>query len=401
MIQVPGSLLHDLRTIIRKGLGVHHRRRGPAIHLQAQMERLTVRVIAEEIALQWTMAGNFFPIEFSAPLDLLREYTGGRSTPVTLQIRDGQVESHWTEAGIPRSYCFRVESPQPFPAEPSSWMINDAQLLKALADAAQTSDRESSRFALSYVCLRGRDGRVAGTDGRHLFAQIGFTLPWEEDCLVPIRQLLTCPNLLAGQQVEVGKMTDWVVLRSGDWTVWLKINKGARFPEIDFLVRPTTSALANIYLTESDAQFLRRSLKHLPRSDSFYSPITVDLNGKVAVRTQVSEDAAPTELVLAESRWEGAACSLAIERRYLSRAIQLGFRRVRIAGSEDPLIFSKGDRTMVLAPLNKSAIIDPMPEAKKIESSPRTRLFPRKRQVILVNRKRISEFRIARGTSRW
>lgn len=264
------------------------------------------------------MEGAYSPSEFAAPLDLLREYSGDRNTRVTLQAHKGQVESRWDEAGIPKSYCFRVEPLESFPAVPSSWMVNDAQFVKALADAAQTADREGTRFALSYVCLRGRDGRVAATDGRQLFAQTGFSLPWEEDCLVPVRQLLTCSNLLACDKVEVGKTEDWIAVHSGCWTVWLKIRRGTRFPEIDFLVRPPTSALSTIDLSESDAQFLKKKLQQLPSGDSFHVPVTVDLNEKVAVRFRISEEAQPTELVLVRSQWQGGALSFVVDRRYLS-----------------------------------------------------------------------------------
>ena len=49
----------------------------------------------------------------------------------------------------------------------------------------RTAARESTRYGLSLVQLRGRAGEVVATDGRCLLVQGGFPLPWPEDVLVP------------------------------------------------------------------------------------------------------------------------------------------------------------------------------------------------------------------------
>ena len=401
MIQISGALLHDLRTLISQGLGIADRRRGPSIQFSADANELRVRFVTGEVAVQWTGAGAFSPTTFSVPFEALREFSGGRNTPVTFRFYEGQVENRWTEAGIPKSYCFRAELPESFPEVPSSGMANNISLVQALADAAQTADSQCTRFALSYVSLRGRDGRVAATDGRQLFAQTGYAFPWEEECLVPVRQLLTCPNFLVGEKVEVGRTQDWIVVRSGAWTLWLRIKRGTRFPEIDFLVRPPASTLATLYLTGSDAQFLEKKLSQLPHGDSSFSPVTIDTSGKVAVRTRFSEDATPTELVLVQSRWEGVAISVVVDPRYLIRALQLGFRRLRISGKEAPLVLCQGDRTMVLAPLNQCAAIRPTPDTKRIESRSRFRLVANKRTLRRAGNKRMQSKAIARSKSKW
>lgn len=358
MIQVKGSTIQDFCTILRKGLGICNRRRGPVVHVSSDEKCLRIRAITDEIAIEWATAGNFLPEGFSAPLDLLREYRGSRTSNVDWKLDGEKIDSHWLDAGVHKSLTFQaISQDSTFPETPVHWVENEGRLVAALSIAADTVDQRSTEFALSYVCLRGQDGQVVATDGRQAIAESGFQFPWNEQCLVPLRRLLTCQKFLDGEKVHVGKLADWVVIRSGHWTVWLRINRRSRYPELDFLLRRPASVVAVLQIGESDAKFLQRNLKNLPSSESFNGPVTIDMNDQIALRAENARSSSVTELILANSRRSGAEVCLVSDRTFLDRAIRLGFREFLVAGEEAPVVCVSKDRVMVWALLGSDAAI--------------------------------------------
>ena len=80
--------------------------------------------------------------------------------------------------------------------------------------------------------LCGSQGKIIATDGQQALVQAGFTFPWtEEDLLVPASNVFGCRELPGDQPLHVRKTADWATFKTGPWTISLRLEKEARFPE--------------------------------------------------------------------------------------------------------------------------------------------------------------------------
>ena len=72
--------------------------------------------------------------------------------------------------------------------------------------------------------------------------------------------------------------------------------------------------------------------------------VTLDLNGRVAVRACRRSEAPATELVLSRSHDTGAPIRLSVDCTPLSGALRLGFREVASTYAESPVVCRDGRR---------------------------------------------------------
>jgi hypothetical protein len=124
-----------------------------------------------------------------------------------------------------------------------------------------------------------------------------------------------------------------------------------------------------LQLDPDDARFLASSLDRLPGSDELNRPATIDMNGKVAIRSRGSEQSQITELVLNRSSYCGPPVRINTNREFLKRAIQLGFSEIGISDVEMPLVCHELHRVHAWQPLGGGAVLEPTEGAIRIESS--------------------------------
>jgi hypothetical protein len=139
-------------------------------------------------------------------------------------------------------------------------------------------------------------------------------------------------------------------------------------------------------MSDADADFLAKAVKRLPSNGDYNSPVTVDLNGEVVIRTQGEDQSAPTELVLSNSSRSGETVRFNTNRNFLARAMKLGFRDVHLSGPEMPAFCCDDNRQYLWALLGKEGAIKPHEQSTRIESpgnspspsipTPRTRRTP-------------------------
>jgi hypothetical protein len=300
---------------------------------------------------------------------VLKQCEGGKADEVTLEQRKETVTVQWIDGGIPQIVQVDSESQyEDFPAISSEMRANDVRLVSALRDAVETTDNASTRYALSCVQLQGEAGKVAATDGHQLLIQSGFDFPWDDDVLVPARKVFSSRELPGDQPVEIGKTDDWVAVRIGPWTIHLKIEKESRFPRVEDHVPDAGNAKTKLRLSDADADFLAKAVKRLPSNGDYNSPVTVDLNGEVVIRSQGEDQSAPTELVLCNSSRTGETVCFNTNRGFLARAMKLGFRDVHLSGPEMPAFCCDESRQYLWALLGKEGAIKPHEQATRIES---------------------------------
>jgi hypothetical protein len=194
------------------------------------------------------------------------------------------------------------------------------------------------------VLLRSKDGAVVGTDGRQLLIQRGYPLPWKDDVLVPALPAFGCKEMPAGQPGLLGRSGDLITLEVGPWLFALKADTQARYPDVNRVIPAVKDGVTRLHLAPRDADTLRFTLPKMPGLKTEHSPVTLDLSDPVCVRA--SSDSEPSqELVLAGSHVEGPAITVSMDRRYLLRAVQLGFGQVTVIGSDQPLLCQDPKRT--------------------------------------------------------
>ena len=249
------------------------------------------------------------------------------ATAVLEEVAAGQGRASWTEGDLPCAVEFDTLDPQDLPtppAVPSQMTPMSEELLTALGEAARTTARESTRFAVSQVQLRGQAGQVAATDGRQMLLQSGFPFPWTDNVLVPRLPLLDIPGTIFSGPVAMARLDNLVILHAGEWTFWLRIEEKGRFPAVEDAI-PRVTRSSRLQLHPEDARFLMATLPKLPGRDDDYSPVTLDLATPPAVRARSLKGSLATEVVLARSTTAGPSVQVVTDRRYLHRAAQMGF----------------------------------------------------------------------------
>jgi hypothetical protein len=156
------------------------------------------------------------------------------------------------------------------------------------------------------------------------------------------------------------------VIRTGPWTVALEVRTGDRFPDVDRVLPAEGGDYTRLALDPDDAVFLLATLGRMPGADKPNSPVTVDLNGRVAVRAR--GPGGVTELVLARSGYAGPPKLVQVNRSFLGRALQLGFHVLAVAGGSDPVVCRDGDRVFAWQPLSADSAIGPAEDVTRIES---------------------------------
>jgi len=365
VIQVPQSLFRQLRIVIRRCFS----RPFPHIQFQAGPDGLVVRSQQDGIAVACqgdTSQGNGQHI---LPAQALDDLEGRGQELVALEPgRDGKVTARWTDAGVPRvvEYEAAADSLPEFPKAPDRLVEQDVTLLKALDDAMQTASKDSVRFSTNKIQLRGRAGVIAATDGRQLLWSSGFRFPFTDDLLVPRVNVFGCRELEG--EVRIGKTATHACVQVGAWTIYLPIDKEGRFPRVESIIPNPTANGTTFQVAQEDAAFLTKALPRLPGEDSEFSPVTLDLNGQVAVRARDAEQGRSTEVILARSNAKGKAVRYAINRQYVSRAINLGFMDGHVLNVETPILFQDERRKYVVMGLGKDSGLAPSDKDLRLRS---------------------------------
>ena len=379
MITITRRQARRLRAVFRRHpLGVAHNGLVAPLVLRADpVVGLRIRHHQAALAVEHVLPGAYGPGQAVAlPLDALADFEGKDDAPVVLEAAGpGRTIVRWADRGVPQSKEYAVPDPDglpPFPGSPAVFESCPADLLGALAEAAATTDGGSTRYALDCVQMRGDAGELVATDGRQVLVQGGFRFPWAGDVLVRPAPLFASRALPRDRPVGVGRTDAHVVLRAGDWTVWLTVRPDARFPRIGNAIPDASAAATRLRLDPEDAAFLGRAIDRLPGGDETNGPATLDLNGRVAVRAHGSDPSKSTELVLAGSAYTGAPVRVVANRGFLARAVRLGFTEFEFADAESPVAARDGRRVFCFQPLSAGSAVGPSDDDVRVESTPST-----------------------------
>jgi hypothetical protein len=312
------------------------------------------------------------------PADALALFEGRSDEPVLLEeIAFGKGRASWTEGGSEVGKDFptlAIDGLPPFPEPPAQLHQLDETLLRALDDAGAVTARDSARYALERILLRGKGGHIVASDGRHLLVQSGFDLPWPDDALIPRLMVWGMKELPAKGPVGVGRTKTHVFVQVGPWTFALFADPAARFPAYETILPRASSRVSTLRLGAEDIRLLLQELPELTADRDV--PVTLELGPDVLVRAQpAGKDAA--ELRLTGARWSGPLLRVVIGPRYLLNALQLGFTDVEIRSATEPLCCRDAARTYLWMPFSEpqapsSAATAPPRAAATEKTSPST-----------------------------
>lgn len=375
MITITRSLIHQLRTALRKA-GIHQSRSttNSPVAVIANAEGLHIRAKSYTAALEYDEPASLPTETIWLPAQFLDDCEGGKAEPVTIEaFSDGHLTACWHQKKIQQMVEYDAvpdkDRFRDFPERPPQMARNEPHLLPALIAAGETTDPNSTRYALGNIQFNGNTGKIVATDGRNLLTQWGFVFPWDDAVLVSASKFFTFADLPQDQVVEVGKSGSQAAFRIAPWTIWLPIDDVGRFPKTDDMVRPVDAATSSCRLSASDADFLIRSIGDLPSDGTLDEPVTLDLNGHVVLRGKAPERPEPTELVLTGSIAGGEPIRLPMNRQYLARATRLGFRDFHFYGDQSPVICRDDRRAYLWAVVSSECLALPHPNAVRIESS--------------------------------
>ncbi len=375
MITITRRLAQQLRSVLRRAFG-NFRGTGPAIGFIAGKEGLTVKSSFGDVAVECRLPGEHTAEAIWLPFEFLADVAGKNDAEVNLEATgDGQVSVQWRTGNVPQIVTYDTNAPldaDKFPVLPTAFTANPAGLLQALDAASEVTALEGVRYATDCIQL-SPDGTINATDGRQLLIQSGFTFPWQDAVLVPRNKVFTCAELPQDQPVAVAKSGDWVAVSAGRWTVYLRINP-SRYPKVADIIPDPETAKARCQLSKDDIRFLVETLPNLPSEDEDNLPVTIDLNGSIAIRAKEPDKEGqkgnPTEVVLTNSHWTGEPIRININRTYLQRAMKLGLGELSLYGDERALLCQAFDRKFLWMPLGAGSAIPPAEDAIRIESPP-------------------------------
>jgi hypothetical protein len=368
LIALTQQLAKQVHDVFRRGLPKPVRLDSLPVVLQAGSDGLRLRSWLPNAAIEYFQPGKLNPEQFTVPLDAFKACAGTKAEPVSVEAAENsQVIFRWNDRDIPQVVSFDVPLTEgEFPPIPERMQKAGEGFLQALRDAIDQTDINSIRYALDCVRLRST-GQIDASDTRQALVQCGFKFPWDKDVLVPANPLFKSAVFTDECEVRIGHTDDWVTFELGPWTIHLRIETDRRFPDVEGCLPAPTATKARLRLCESDARFLQGALSRLP-SDEDTTGVTIDLNGAVLIRARSTRSPVPTEIFLAGSTCSGKPMRVSTDRRFLERAIRLGFREIGIVASDAPLVCRDGRRTYFWMALGNERIVKPAANAVRIES---------------------------------
>jgi hypothetical protein len=373
VIAIPRSLARTYRTVLRRCLSPPGTRPEPPLVLaRSDGQTLTLQACGPDVAIRHTagIAGPTGTLAFRATV--LAQVESRTDEPATLEeIAPGRGRASWADGGVPQTVEFDTADPAKLPElprVPSRLSVVPESFLAALGEASRVAARESTRFAVCHVQLRGKAGQVVATDGRQMLIQGGFQFPWDDTVLVPRLPLLDLPGVSLSDPAGLARAGDHLILRLGDWAFWLALDTTARFPDVEGAI-PRERGGSRLFLDPRDAAFLAATLAKLPGRDDDHAPVTIDFARPPAVRARSSQGGPTTEVVLARSDAGGAPLRIATNREYLLRAAALGLETIQAYRPDVPLVGTAAGKTYVWMPLDESGIVPPSKDVQRLLSA--------------------------------
>src|SRR5262249_31753084 len=161
--EIPRSLARDFRVVLRRAV-MAEAPRGPwpLVCCRAGKDGLVLEAEQAGVALRYHIDGPRPQGAIAFRPNLLAEIEGRSDTPVVLEeVSPGKGRARWAADGesLVRDFdTVKLDSLPSFPALPKQFTPQPPEFLTALDEAARTAARDTARYSLLRVQLRGKSG---------------------------------------------------------------------------------------------------------------------------------------------------------------------------------------------------------------------------------------------------
>ena len=258
----------------------------------------------------------------------------------------------WHHGIVERRIEIDHTTPEPISNSECKTAPVERRFLECLHNTANITDESSQRYALYCIQLDGTNGSVTSTDGAQLLRFGGFAFPWpEQSLLIRSNKLFMLAEFAKLNEVNVGVEGDTFLLHAGSWKFAMPIERDCRFPNIENVIPPESAASNRVQLHPKDCHVLANCVKLLPGDREFNKPVSIDLNGHVAIVGQSApRTTAGAAIILERSIHIGPNLRTAVDRDKLHRAIKLGATELFFC-SNRPILARGSGMQFVLASL--------------------------------------------------
>jgi hypothetical protein len=335
----------------------------PFVRVRADGQQLVLESARGPIALRYTLPEASGSGSLAFRSSVLSAFEGRTNAPVNLEaISPSHARARWEDAGVPHEQTMETVAPDSLP-ELSDLPVNlvamPEDFLDALAEAAQSTAAQGTRYALERVQLGGPDGALIATDGKQVLIQRNFPLPWTERVLVPRLRLSGLPGMIDQTPVLLGRTNNHVVVQAGAWTFFLTIDDQAKYPDVLGALPRPSSITSRCQIAAEDVDQLIEVLLKLPGHDQDQKPVTVDLGEAIAVRGRSSPSGPAAEIVLPNSQHSGRPVRFATPRELLLRALRMGLTQMELNRADGVIVLRDATRVFGWMPLEPSAVVLP------------------------------------------
>jgi hypothetical protein len=375
MIVLSRATARAFRALVRKCVPGRGRGPAPPVTLRQADGRLALLADTGDVALIWTGPAAGDPDTLVVPMALLDAVDGPGDDPVSID-RDGtdRFIARWVDRGVPRTFpgdLVPVEIRFALPEGPAKEAVVPPEFLPALHEAGRTAAREPTRYALQRIQLRGRKGKVIGTDGKRAYLRSGFPFPFTEDLLVPAVPVFGAKDLAHGGEVRLGRTDTHVAVSVGAWTVRLTIDTEGKFPDVAGVLPKNLPTVLGI--DDRDADALVDALPGLPGQGDDPAAVTLAADGGVVVRAGADTEA--VEVLLSRSTLTGPECAVSMARDDLRRMLALGCRTIRFVDTNKPVVGDADQITFAAMPLEAGIAVPS--SVTRLETDDAGRVVPR------------------------
>jgi hypothetical protein len=375
LITLPRALARRLTSLCSKTFRLPRELlKRQAVRFLVDAQGLTVESATATHAVRFRdPAYRGLPQSWEAPLEAIQFLAKSAAKEGEFSLQgEAEVRLRLLEKTIPREEGFSTpDVVLETPASPKNGILLPPNARQTLIAAFETAEQgESGRYALQHVQLQGDKLALVATDGRQLLIQGGFDWPFKEDLLLGNYTKLFKSKEFPEGPLQFAKTERQFVFRGGNWEFFLPIEESQRYPKVEDVLPAASEAVAHLEISRGDAMYLREVLPHLPSDEFDYErPVTIELNGKIGIRSRSMKIPHGIEVVLRNSAWRGTELQCVMKRAYLQRALELGLKQFQFFSTGcAPVVVREGERTYCWATYHPDSIVKATSQTELRES---------------------------------
>lgn len=225
-----------------------------SVTVSSDGQRTSVYTCTKTCAAQCSLDLATNPLSLCLPMNLLIGLPSSNRHDIKFRMRGRLVQIEFWQAEQWHQLNVKQGMPCARPGSPALMLAAGTDFGRTIFQAALLAEANSTRHAMGYIRLRGRDGQIAVTDSREAFVRCGFVLPLDE-IIVPAAAVARLQPLSKyDPSVTVGIHNNWLELQfqAGliSWKVNICVDTSSSFSMIDRCFDPQATCRTTVKLPQ-------------------------------------------------------------------------------------------------------------------------------------------------------